>query len=358
LVKVRNKCTLMVTLLLLLGPGCRIGYLFHVAGGQFKVMAGAIPVEEALKERSLLPDVKDRLQLVARIKTFGEEELGLKATENYQTVYLKSRRNPLYVVSASPKDRLERMTWWFPIVGDMPYLGFFDLEEARAEKERLLQKDLDVTLAKADAYSTLGWFKDPITLNLIEGSTPDLVETILHEMTHTTLYVKGQGEFNEGLAVLVGSVGAALFLERTYGPSDPLAVKARASIEDERLFASFLASLLERLERLYHSPATYQEKVSEREKIFSLTLEEFTQIKGKLTTDRHRNFGSMGMNNAYLMSLALYHRHYPLFERTMKAKGNTVRGLLDFLNGLVSQGGNLVERMQAQVAGLAKGPDF
>ncbi|MBN1102530.1 MAG: aminopeptidase, partial [Deltaproteobacteria bacterium] len=169
--RVACKPVLLTLVLMLATSGCRIGYILHAAAGQFKLLAGAVPVEEALKESALPPDEQERLRLVARIKDFGETELGLKRTENYQTVYLKSRQCPIYTVAASPKDRLTRVTWWFPVVGDMPYLGFFDLESARKEKEKLLRKDLDVSLARADAYSTLGWFKDPVTLNLLEGTT-------------------------------------------------------------------------------------------------------------------------------------------------------------------------------------------
>ena len=131
--------------------GCRLGYYLHLTAGQLSLLCGAVPVEEALTESTLTPDERDRLLLVARIKEFGETELGLEKTENYQTVYLKSRQNPIYTISASPKDRLTRITWWFPIVGDMPYLGFFDLESAKKERENLLQKDLDVALGRAAA---------------------------------------------------------------------------------------------------------------------------------------------------------------------------------------------------------------
>ena len=138
----------------------------------------------------------------------------------------------------------------------------------------------------ADAYSTLGWFRDPVTLNLIQGPTVDLVETILHEMTHLTLYIKGQGEFNEGLAVLVGKMGAFLFLERTYGPSHPSTVEAQRSIEDERIFSFFLASLLKDLEYLYNSPLSYSKKLADREKVFARAREDFKFLKKRLKTRR------------------------------------------------------------------------
>lgn len=187
-------------------------------------------MEEGLKDDTFSSEQRKRLLLVAQVKAFGEKYLGLKKTQNYQKVCLKSRQNPIYIISASPKDRLVRTTWWFPVVGRMPYLGFFDLESAKEKKERPIKKDLGVTLAVADAYSTLGWFKDFVTLNLLEGSTVRLVETILHEMTHTTLYVKGQGEFNEGLANLVGKFGAVLFFQKVYGPFHPFTLETQKSL--------------------------------------------------------------------------------------------------------------------------------
>ena len=230
------------------------------------------------------------------------------------------------------------------MVGKMPYLGFFDLKSARAEKKRLLKKDLDVVISKGDAYSTLGWFKDPVTLNLLEGTTVDLVETILHEMTHTTLYVKGEGEFNEGLAVLVGMVGASLFLERTCGPSHPLTIEAQKSIEDELLFSSFLTSLFEKLERLYNSPISFQEKLAKREAIFSRSLEEFGRLKNRLQTERFIHFGSRKLNNASLMSIGLYHRHFHLFETVLKEKGNSIKKTLLFFHDLSKEKGDTLEK--------------
>ena len=330
-------------ILILLSSGCRMAYICHVAAGQFRLINDSIPVEDALKKDSLRYEQKERLRLVAGIKEFGERELGLKRTENYETVYLESNRRPVYVVSASPKDRLASVTWWFPVVGDMPYLGFFDLEKAKAKKEELIKKDLDVILGMAEAYSTLGWFKDPVTLNLVEGSTVDLAETILHEMTHTTLYINGQGEFNEGLAVLVGKVGAYLFFNQTFGPSHPFTLEAKKSIEDERIFCSFLNPLLKRLERLYNSQTGYQEKLVQREKVFAASMKDFRGLKSKFKTNRFTRFGSKGMNNAYLMSVGLYHRNFHLFESVLKKKGNSIRDTLAFFKGLSEEGDDILE---------------
>ncbi|NIR14854.1 MAG: aminopeptidase, partial [Desulfobacterales bacterium] len=112
----------------------------------------------------------------------------------------------------------------------------------------------------------------------------DLLETILHEMTHTTIYLKDEADFNEGLAVLVGKVGTIQFLEKTFGSSDPLTMEAQRNLEDERLFCSFLASLLQQLEQLYASPVSYEEKLTQREEVFERSLMRFGGIKSQLQT--------------------------------------------------------------------------
>jgi len=331
---------------MLMLSGCRVAYVLHAAAGQLRLLNGSVPVEQALKEDSLTPSQKEQLSLVATIKAFGESELGLKKTANYETVYLRSNQSPIYVVSAAPKDQLRLTTWWFPVVGRMPYLGFFDLDRAKAEKKKLVEKDLDVLIGRAEAYSTLGWFQDPVTLNLIEGSTLGLVETVLHEMTHTTLYVKDQGEFNEGLAVLVGKRGALLFMEKTYGPTHPLTVEAAKSIHDEALFSSFVASLLEELERLYNSPITYEQKLAEREEVFEGALRQFEVLKSRLKTTRFLGFDKQPMNNAYLMSIGLYHRHYRTFETVLEKNDDSIKSMLAFLKDIAKEDSNVLERLR------------
>ena len=323
--------SLILSALLLSTTGCSLTYVYHAAKGQYQLLHDSIPVEEALAGEALSPEENERLQLVALVKAFGEEELGLKRTENYQTVYLESNQAPMYVLSASPKDRLKHVTWWFPLVGRMPYLGFFDLEEAKKKEEKLAHKDLDVFMGIANAYSTLGWFKDPVTMNLLEGSTLDLVETILHEMTHTTLYLKGEGAFNEGLAVLVGKAGALEFFENKYGPLDPLTIEARNSMADERIFSLYMDSLLDELDKLYSSPISYQEKLIKREEVFASFLDRFVEIKAQLKTDYFIHFGTVGLNNAYLMAIGLYHRNFESFDALLKEKNNSVKETIIYL---------------------------
>ncbi len=323
--------------------GCHLPYIVHVGAGHFRMLHAAVPVDQALADETLTAEQRERLKLVGDIKAFGENSLGLDKTRNYENAYLGHSQAPIYLVSASPKDRLSRVTWWFPIAGRMPYLGFFDLAKAQAEKEKLVKQGLDVNLGQAAAYSTLGWFKDPITQNLIEGSTMDLVETILHEMTHTTLYVKGQGEFNEGLAVLVGKVGACQFLRKTYGPAHPFTREAQDAIHDERLFAAYIADLFQALEHLYDSDLTYGEKMTRRKEAFDDARKEYALLKVRFRTERFDAFGNSGLNNAYLMSIGLYHRHFNLFEAVLEQQDNSLRKTLFFFQELAAQKGDVLQ---------------
>ncbi len=338
---------LVILLLLLVAviqfAGCGVSYLFHAAVGEMRLLSNAVPLDQAMESDSLNRLQKDRLLLVPKIKEFGEKELGLKKTSNYETIYLKSDQPPIFTVAAAPKDSLALVTWWFPLVGRMPYLGFFDLKEAQEKKQSLLDKNLDVVIGRAEAFSTLGWFRDPLTLNLIDGSELSLVQVILHEMTHGTLYVKGQGEFNEGLAQIVGKIGALQFFEKTFGLSHPLTVEARASVEDERVFSLYLISVLAELDRLYRSPLSFDEKLRGREAVFHHQVEAFSALKTRLKTTQFTHFCQTPLNNAYLMAVGLYHRNYPLFETVLKKKGNSVKQMLAFFQGLAERDGNLME---------------
>jgi len=342
-----RKISVIALIMILPLSGCRFTYILHAASNQFRLMHNSINVDDALKGDSLEADHKRRLEMVAGIKDFGEKELCLKKTQSYQTVYIESAQPLVYTISASPKDSLSRISWWFPIVGDMPYLGFFDLKKAEKEKEKLISKGLDVSIGVAVAYSTLGWFKDPLTLNLLEESTVELTETILHEMTHSTLYIKGQAEFNEGLANLVGKAGALSFMKMSFGDTHPFTIEAENSIADERMFSSFLDSLLEKLEQLYTSDITYDEKLAQREKIFTSSLDEFDNIRKNFKTDRFNSFGRYGLNNAYLMSIALYHRHFRQFESVLNQNNNSICDMLSYFGKRANEDTEMLRMIKA-----------
>jgi len=331
---VRKIYVVSLVIILLSCSGCRTAYIFHAASGQFDLLKNSIKIEKALKIDSLDDEIKLKLQLVSEIKKFGEEKLGLKKTDNYKTVYIKSERSPIYVLSACPKDSLKRKTWWFPVVGDMPYLGFFNNEKAVMKKERLIKEDMDVSIGVADAYSTLGWFNDPVTLNILKGSIVNLVEIILHEMTHTTLYHKGDGEFNEGLANLVGKAGAIAFCREKYGLAHPFTIEAENNLSDERLFSDYINSLTDALNKVYSSELSYNQKIRRREEIFKLYYEKHSKSKKEYKAERFKDFGEYGFNNAYILSIGLYRRDFPQFYKMLRENNNLILNMLNKLKSI------------------------
>ena len=325
----------------------------HAATGQLKMMASLETVEELTAKGALTSRQLEQIRLIQQVKNYAEKELGVKKTDNYGKIYSRPMKQVLQVVCACPKDAFKLKTWWFPVVGRMPYLGFFSHEKAQREKEKLEKQGYDVVIRDAEAYSTLGWFNDPITMNMLDRSPVVLADTIIHELTHVTVYVKGQGSFNEGLALFMGRLGAAQFLQSTRGPDHPESQLARHIVHDERLFSDFLDGLLKDLESFYSSPITHQEKIAGREKVYLQGLERFQKIKPRLKTTIFWNFGQSEINNAELLSIALYHRYFSIFEATYALNNGNLKSTLHFFVRLARESqGDLLrltrERLRSQ----------
>lgn len=147
--------------------------------------------------------------------------------------------------------------------------------------------------------------------------------------------------------MLVGKTGAYLFLQKKYGPLHPLTVQAKGFIEDERIFSAFLGSLLDELGALYQSSIAYSEKLLQREQIFADYTHRFSQISHTMKTDYFAGFGRSRMNNAYLLSIGLYHRHFSLFEAILTKQNNSIKDTLTLFSQLAKKKGNLLNQANA-----------
>ena len=175
----------------------------------------AVPLEKLITDDDTPEAEADRLfaHRVMDIRRFAMEELGLAESRNY-TRYVQLDRNFLAaVVSASADDSFARHYWRFPVVGRMPYKGFFNVNDARREREKLERRDLDVWVRGVDAFSTLGWFRDPLFSFMKDYSLYHLADLIIHELVHATVFLKNQVQFNEELAQFIGAEGARLYME-------------------------------------------------------------------------------------------------------------------------------------------------
>src|SRR5262249_54103375 len=155
--------------------------------------------------------VARKLRLVLEARQFAAESIGLRAKESFTTYSALDRDTLVLVLSGAYRDRLVPKTWWFPIVGSVPYKGFFDFNAARAAAKALGAEGFDVYLRPSAAFSTLGWFNDPLLSTSLRADSIDLVDTVIHELTHNTFYASDQAVFNESFANFVGARGSAWF---------------------------------------------------------------------------------------------------------------------------------------------------
>jgi predicted aminopeptidase len=190
----------------------------------------------------------------------------------------------------------------------MPYKGYFNVRDARKERARLEKRGLDVWIRGVEAFSTLGWFKDPL-YSYMSGYSPDrLADLIIHELLHATVFVKGQVQFNEKLAEFVGSEGARLYMETRYGPDSEEYGAMVSSEADSKKYVSFIQELIAELGVLYAGGLDREEKLAEKEWIINAAKERFAaEYESRFSSDNYRGFSELPVNNAYLELYNLYY---------------------------------------------------
>jgi predicted aminopeptidase len=262
---------------------------------------GGDEISEMEKNRRFVERVQD-------IRRFAMEELGLEISRNY-TRYVSMDRDYLAaVVSASEADSFTRYEWKYPVVGRMPYKGFFNVEDARRERAKLEEKGLDVWIRGVDAFSTLGWFRDPLFSYMRDYPPERLAALIIHESTHATVFLKGQPQFNEELAEFVGAEGARLYMAARFGADPGKSSAAAAADEEHRRYLAFIRELTAELEVLYKSGRNREEKLLEKEMIIKTSQARFKdEYESRFDSENYRGFSTMQINNAYLELYRLYH---------------------------------------------------
>ena len=291
--------------------GC---YYLAQAGGQLDILWHREAIGEVLKREGL--SERDRAKL-----EFGEAVMGLTKSDNYTTFYDTQGRAVSWVVSACRKDRFEQVTWWFPIVGTLPYKGYFSADDARREGAALEAKGYDVTVRPVAAYSTLGWFSDPVFSTMLRHDNVDLVALILHELTHGTVFASGRGDWNEALAEFTGREGARQFFAAKHGDGSAEAQRAAKRFEDDERVDGFVTRVHDRLLRLYASGRAGHEILALRDQLWTEAREEFEVFRATLHAPDERAGDFRGrLNNAELMARRRYGR-FDGFRKAFAAAG-------------------------------------
>jgi len=282
-----------------------------------RLMNRAIPLEKT--------DNEEFINLVNDIRAFAMEDLGLAMSKNY-TRYVELDRDYLAaVVSASEKDSFRRYEWFFPVVGSMPYKGFFNIEDAKKERAKLEKKDLDVWVRRVDAFSTLGWFKDPLYSYMRNYPAGRLADLIIHELVHATVFIKGQVKFNEELAEFIGSEGARLYVESRYGTDSEKYRESFSSDGEYKNYVAFIQELIAELDKLYSSEVDRETKLKEKETIIFAAKERFNaEYETRFSTDNYRGFSSLPVNNAYLELYRIYHAQDNFYSNLYESSGKNL----------------------------------
>ncbi len=327
----RFRLFLHLTLISVSLTGCgNLLYLSKLGWHQSSITFHSVPVEEVLDTKELDHEAKEKIRFVQEVKRYGEAKLGLTKSKSYSK-YFEVEGPVLHVITASEKDRLQLYRWDFPITGEVTYKSFFTQEDILKEKRSLETKGYDTFVQQAGAYSTLGWLKDPIFSSMLHWDEATLANLILHEMTHSTIYFKGQTDLNEQIATFVGNQGAIDFLSEKYGKESKEVVEATHCQEDDLLFSRWIDQACQQLSDFYAKEISRDEKLRGRERLFHRLKEDFKETMGSFKTESYKNFEKVDINNAVLLAYRRYIQRLEKLQGVYLYLGDDLRSTIGFL---------------------------
>ncbi len=324
---------LLLAGLLLLANCSGLGYVGQAAWGQGRIMVKREPIARLIARPGTPQELKDKLRLVERIRDFATLELGLPAGGSYRS-YVElppvagggRRAAVVWNVVAAPELSTVPLTWCFPVAGCVSYRGYFSEARARRFGDRLRRQGHDVSVGGAAAYSTLGWFDDPVLSTVIDYPEAHLAGLIFHELAHQLLYVKGDTRFNESFATTVEVEGVRRWLTAVVRPPSMMAeYLAQQQRQDE--IAELLLGHRERLRETYDREESDEWKRRRKRQLFSQLKRALRQLerppKGEGNAAAGR-WAQRQLNNADLVSAGDYHGLVTGFRRLLDRHGGSL----------------------------------
>lgn len=326
-----------------------VRYLTRAGIEQTRILEARRPIAEMIRDERTDPGTRDLLRVVLDARDFAAE-IGYAAGETYTTYAEIGRDTLLLVLSASPRDCLCPHTWKYPIVGRIPYKGFFDPAMARREADRLERQGYDIYLRPAGAFSTLGWFNDPLYSTALSRDSVELAATVLHEIAHNTLYVKSATPFNESFAQLAGYRGAEAFFRRR--GSAAAAEQAANRWGDELVLSEYYTELGRRLDSLYSAGTDSAGVEAGRAELGRWAREQLQgEIGARLRTYTIGPMAERPINNARLIAARIYRTRLGLFERWYQDHGGDIAAAVAALDTLMqgAEGDSAFARLEGAV---------
>jgi predicted aminopeptidase len=287
----------------ILASGC---YIARAAYEEGRVLWNRKPIDDVLARKDLSADTREKLETVLAVRKFADEKLGENVGGAYETIAPVDKNAVVYVVMAAPRDSLVPYTWWFPIVGSVPYRGYFDENDAKAEAASLEAQGLDTMVRPSVAFSSLGFFSDPVLTNLLKLDRVELAGVLIHELFHRTYYLASDAMFDESAANYVGSAGAVAFFAATDGESAPSTIAARGILDSDLKFARFLLKEQVRLLDIYMADLPKDQLDQRREAAFAAIKADYAALAPSLSGLERFDLDKQPLNNAVLVNYLIY----------------------------------------------------
>jgi predicted aminopeptidase len=315
--------------------GCQaIGYYAQAMRGEYQILAHRKLIADLIADPQTPARLRKKLELVEELRTFAKDQLKLPVDGDYSKYVDVHREYVVWNVQAAPQFSLQPRTWWYPLVGSLEYRGYFSARGASNYAGRIARKGDDVYVDGIEAYSTLGWFKDPILNTFISLSDAELAEVLFHELGHRRVFARGDTDFNEAYATTVGQEGARRWL-RASGRTN-LLERYEIALRRNDQFVHLIMSTRERLETIYGDTLDKNGKVKAA-KTLPQPAAELKVEKQRVFAELHRNYeqlkASWGgypgyddwfaheLNNAQLNTIANYYDYLPAFKRLLELNG-------------------------------------
>jgi len=293
-----------------------LDYYRQAVAGHFEILSKSRPNSSVIADKASSPALRRQLELANRIRQFASERLSLPGESSYGKYADIGRDHLVWVIYAAPEFSLKPKTWFYPAVGKMNYRGYFREVDSRAFASELEAEGNDVFIGDVDAYSTLGWFHDPILNTFVNYPDIDLAETIFHELTHRKIFRSGDTDFNESLANTVAEEGVKRWLENE-GRHKELNFYQQRLLHRREFFRE-IKSARAHLEVLYASDTAAPAMRLKKAEIMLALREQFRQL--------HKRWGGQGLdswinrdiNNGHIISLKIYSEQMPVFQELLQ----------------------------------------
>lgn len=310
------KHIFLFSIILLLSSCSTVGYYGQSVKGHLSLIAKQKPINKILEDKKTSKQRRNELELIQEIRAYAYDKLKLPKNGSYAKFVELDRKAVTWNLVATPKYSMSPSQWCFPIIGCISYKGYFSEAKARSEAKKTEQLGYDVYVAESTAYSTLGWFNDPVVSTMLDHGILLTAETIFHELSHQRVYHKSDSDFNEAFASAVGQAGTRLWLKEKHPKS--------LNFYDEHLrkqqqFIGLLLNVSSELSHLYKVKMTDAETEKGKQKILKGLRFKYTKLKQSWGGDSgYDSWFDKPINNARLALAGVYSQQIPYFSRQLK----------------------------------------